>query len=148
MDLLGTGIKAACREIMEDHADTFSRQITVISEPSRIFNDTGGNPLFPYPRDREDVPFTPVETVISARILYGRPRDSNLSQRTEYSDVGIDIPEGWVRVKIRDDDYETMKAGKRVVVDGLDFIIDSHSRGHGLFEVDFYTFYLRPVSSD
>ena len=36
---------------------------------------------------------------------------------------------------------------KRIELDDRMFIVDSDPRAHGLFEVDFYTLYLKPVEA-
>ena len=135
-------------EIMDKHHDTFAREIVVRLDPTRTVVDINTNPLFPTPRKTNETVFTPVNYTIMARILYGRPRDATLSERTKYNDVAIDIHEGWVRIKVKDESYDILKDAKRITFDDKDFIVDSHSRGHGMFDVDFFTFYLKPVNSD
>lgn len=133
---------------MDEHHDTFAREIVVRLEPTRVVINLNTNPLFPQPMSEEDTDYTPVNHTIMARVLYGRPQDVTLSERTKYNDVAIDIPEGWCRIKIKAADYDLLKDTKRITVDDKDFIVDTHSRGHGLFDVNFYTFFLKPVNSD
>lgn len=147
-DLFTAGEKAAFSSHIDDIHSTFSRPIQVAAEPTRTVISTSQNPLYSYPRSPEDVILTPNVRTINARILYGKPQNEGFADGTKYNDITVDIPAGWVRIKIAAADYEVLSSAKRITMDGLDFYIDSHSRGHGLFDINYYTFYLKPMNSD
>ena len=46
-----------------------------------------------------------------------------------------------------DEGEQKNKDVKRIELDDRMFIVDSDPRAHGLFEVDFYTLYLKPVEA-
>ena len=51
---------------------------------------------------------------------------------------------GTVRLKIKAEDYEYIKDGRRFDLDGRRFVLNSSFRGHGLFDSQYYTLYLKP----
>ena len=46
--------------------------------------------------------------------------------------------------KITAEDYEYIKDARRVDLDGKRFVLNSSFRGHGLFDSQYYTLYLKP----
>ena len=48
------------------------------------------------------------------------------------------------RLKIKAEDYEYIKDGRRFDLDGRRFVLNSSFRGHGLFDSQYYTLYLKP----
>ena len=119
--LFTTGEKFFFESCIDDIHDTFARPITVISEPNKTIILTSKNPLYGAPFDSSEVDFTPSSTVINARILYGRPQNEGFADGTKYNDVTVDVPAGWVRIKIAASDYDVLRLAKRVTLDGLDF---------------------------
>jgi hypothetical protein len=130
--------------------DTFSRDIVVYKEAKKvvissdpnynyIYNETGGT---------ASVQNVPQKQVFKARVLYDDNRDmeyfgelgtSNKIRRVDSASR--------VRIKLKKADHDYIKSAKRVEFDGRMFFIDSDARAHGLFGIDFYTLYLKPVEA-
>tara|TARA_R110000824_G_scaffold203445_1_gene387924 strand:+ start:1811 stop:2050 length:240 start_codon:yes stop_codon:yes gene_type:complete len=78
--------------------------------------------------------------------MYGKEyNEQYISDDKLESQNKIKIPEGQVRLKFKAEDYATMSEAKRVEFDSQKFAIDSDLRAHGLFDVKFYTVFVRPV---
>ena len=58
--------------------------------------------------------------------------------------IKLEAVVGSVRLKITAEDYEYIKDARRVDLDGKRFVLNSSFRGHGLFDSQYYTLYLKP----
>jgi len=146
--LITSSEKAALESVMDDVHETFAREITVFKESSRVviitnpnFNplyDTGGGTT-------QSIINTPVSKTFKARIQYQNDIDKQY-----WDEAGIDTQfkiervKGRVRLKIRAEDYAWIQDGKRFDFDGKRFVLDSSFKGHGLFDNNFYTLFLKP----
>tara|TARA_B100000941_G_scaffold267634_1_gene223706 strand:- start:519 stop:977 length:459 start_codon:yes stop_codon:yes gene_type:complete len=130
--------------------DTFSREIVVYKEAQKVVINTDVNYNYIYNNTgaAPSVQNVPQKFIFQARILYDDNRD------TEYfgefgSSTKVKRVDGnsRVRIKLKKDDYMQIKDLKRIEFDERMFMVDSDPRAHGLFEVDFYTLYLKPVEA-
>jgi len=134
---------------MNDQHDTFARLITVykdatqtVSTPSNSFNSIYGNA-----GATTSISYTPQSFQIYARILYDKTYDEDyFADGNLDSQLKIKMGEGKIRIKIKAADYETVSQCKRLEFDGAQYYIDSDFRAHGLFDVQFYTIFVKKVS--
>jgi hypothetical protein len=144
--LITSSEKSALNSVMSDQHDTFARLVTVykraketISTPSASFNSIYGNA-----GATTSVTYTPQSTQIYARIMYNKSFDEDYFSDTEAdSQLKIKMQEGKIRLKIKANDYEVAKDALRLEFDNGVYFIDSDFRGHGLFDVQFYTFFVK-----
>jgi len=147
--LLTTAQKSALDLAYADLHDTFARNIDVFKDSQKtvITTNPGYNPIYGNAGATTSIVNTPVSGTYKARILYGKDfRDTYFENTTNAkSDLNLDIPAGSVRMKITIAAYDFIKDSKRVDLDGVRYVIDSKFRGHGLFDTQYYTVYLKPA---
>lgn len=139
--------KATLKSAMADQHDTFAREITyykdakqTVSAPSNSFNSIYGRN-----GATTSISYTPQSFTVNARVLYSHQFDQDVFHDNESdSELKIRIDDGSVRIKIKASDFANVKEAKRFEFDNRKFYIDSDFRGHGLFDVQYYTFYVKP----
>lgn len=145
--LLSNSEKTALDLIIENVHETFARTITVFKEASEvvIITDPNFNPLYNTAGQMTSIVNTAVYKQFKARIYY------NDDIRKEYwndslvnTQIKLQVVVGTVRLKIKAEDYEYIKDGRRFDLDGRRFVLNSSFRGHGLFDSQYYTLYLKP----
>jgi len=148
---LSDGEKKALSEQFNDLHDTFAREIVVYKEAKKIVvsTDPGYNYIYNETSAAEtSIKNVPQKISMMARILYDDNRDTEyygeFSASTKIKRVAS---ASRVRIKLKKDDYLVFKDAKRIEFDGRMFLIDSDPRAHGLFDVYFYTLYLKPVET-
>jgi hypothetical protein len=145
--LLSNAEKSALNSVFDDIHETFARDIIVYKDASQIviITDPNFNPLYNTGGQTTSVINTPVYKTFKARIQYND--DIKKEYWEEYkANAQIKLQEvvGTVRIKIRVDDYEYIKDGRRFDLDGARYVLNSSNRPHGLFGVRFQTLYLKP----
>ena len=88
----------------------------------------------------------PVKKVFKARIRYDTDRSLEFFGEAD-SQIKVNRTDkgSQVRIKLKVEDYVYIKDAKRVEFDGRMFHVDSDPRAHGLFDVQFYTLFLRSI---
>ena len=127
-------------ELLHLH-DTFGRDIVVYKEAQKVIVSTDPNYNYLYNSGgatTTSVKNTPVKKTFKARIRY------DLDNKNLTSNVGSD-ESSQVRIKLKKVDYDYISDAKRIEFDGRMFHVDSDARAHGLFDVQFYTLFLRAV---
>jgi len=130
--------------------DTFARDIVVYKEAKKVIINTDPNYNYIYNETggATTIENVPQKQIFKARVLYDDNRDmeyfgefggANKIRRVDSSSR--------VRIKLKKADFDYIKDAKRVEFDGRMFLVDSDARAHGLFNVDFYTLYLKPVEA-
>jgi len=145
--LLTTAEKDTLNSAMLDQHDTFARAITVykdavqtVSTPSKSFNSIYGNA-----GATTSITYAPQSSSVNARVQYSHQFDQKLFHDEQSdSQLKIKMDEGTVRIKIKAADFAVVKEAKRVEFDSRTFFIKSDFRGHGLFDTQYYTFYVQP----
>ncbi len=129
--------------------DTFLRTLAIYQEATKtvVISDPNFNPLQAYNQNNTNVTNTPNVTVVKGRILY----DKNQEWSYVRPYVGRGPNEGQLkfkdqvtrscRLKVDPAGYALLILAKQVEIDGLMFNVESEPRPHGLFGVDYYTFY-------
>lgn len=130
--------------------DTFAREISVYKEAEKVVvsTDPNYNYLYDETGGQLSIQNVPQKKSMQARILYDDNRDieyfGEFSSSTKIKRVDSSSR---VRIKLKKIDYEYFNDVKRVEFDGRMFLIDSDPRPHGLFDIYFYTLYLKPVEA-
>ena len=143
--LITAAEKSALNSVMNSVHDTFSRLITVYKDAVQTVTtqSTSFNSIYGNAGATTSITYTPQSSQIYAAILYAKRFDEDYFADQQDSQLKIKMQEGRIRVKIKASDYSTVKDGKRFEFDGQQFFRDSDFRAHGLFDVQFYTFYVK-----
>lgn len=146
-NLISASERTALNAVMDDVHETFSSEITVYKEASQIvvITDPNFNPLYNTAGQTTSYVNTPVYKTFKVRIHYNDDIGKKYwSESGLASQIKLEAVVGSVRIKIRAEDYEYIKDGRRFDVDGKRFVLNSTFRPHGLFDSQFYTLYLKP----
>jgi len=143
--LITSAEKSALNSVMNSVHDTFSRLITIYKDATQTVTTQSAsfNSIYGNAGATTSITYTPQSSQIYAAILYARKFDEDYFSDQQDSQLKIKMQEGRIRVKIKASDYNTAKDGKRFEFDGQQFFRDSDFRAHGLFDVQFYTFYVK-----
>ena len=142
--------KQAFAKQFEHLHDTFARDIVVYKEAKKVIINTDPNYNYIYNNTggAASVQNVPQKFVFKARILYDDNRDTEyfgeFGTSTKVKRVDSNSR---VRIKLKKEDYMQIKDLKRIEFDERMFMVDSDPRAHGLFDVNFYTLYLKPVEA-
>lgn len=147
ISLISASEKAGLKAAFDNIHETFAREIVVSKEASQvvIITDPNFNPLYNTAGQTTSIVNTPVYKTIKARIYY----NDDIKKQYWYEDADksqIKIPAvvGTIRIKVTAEDYEYIKDGRRFDFDGRRYVLNSWFRGHGLFDSQYYTLYLKP----
>jgi hypothetical protein len=147
--LLSDAEKTSLNSCFSDLHDTFARDINVFKDSQKtiITTNLAFNPIYGNAGATTSIVNTPVSGTYKARIQYGKDfRDTYFSEDSKMkSDPNLDIPVGTVRLKVTVAAYDFIKDSKRIDLDGSRYVVDSKFRGHGLFDVQYYTLFLKPA---
>ena len=145
--LLSASEKEQLNQVIDDVHETFARTITVYKEASEvvIITDPNFNPLYNTAGQTTSYVNTPVYKTFKVRIQYNDDIGKKYwSESGLASQIKLEAVVGSVRIKIRAEDYDYIKDGRRFDVDGKRYVLNSTFRPHGLFDNQFYTMYLKP----
>lgn len=145
--LLTSAEKAALEAVFDDIHETFARTITVFKEASNvvIITDPNYNPLYRTAGQTTSVVNTPVYRTFKARIKYEDDVGKKYwSEQGLNSQIKLQVVVGSVRIKIDQEAYDFVKDGLRFDVDGRRYVLNSTFKAHGLFDIQYYTLYLKP----
>ena len=132
-------------------AETFERDIVIYSEAEKTIISTDAN----YNRfqsndlglNSQNPTNTPVRNVVRARIMYEKRQPNGYLEAYGYGkDVNqtkLNNLEGLVRIKVGTAGNALIAGSKLIEFDGAMFQIDGSTRPHGLFDNQYYTFYLK-----
>jgi len=139
--------KEALNQVIDDIHETFARSVTVYKEASKvvIITDPNFNPLYNTGGQTTSIENTPEYRSFSVRILHlDDIRQPYGSENNVNTQVKLDAMVGGVRLKLHAEDYDYIKDARRFDVDGQRYLLNSSFRGHGLFDSQYYTIYLKP----
>ena len=146
-NLISASQRVALNATMEDIHETFAREITVFKEASQIviITDPNFNPLYNTAGQTTSYVNTPVYKTFKVRIQYNDDIGKKYwSEQGLNSQIKLEAVVGTVRLKIDQDAYDYVKDARRFDVDGKRYVLNSTFRPHGLFDVQYYTLYLKP----
>ena len=134
-------------EVIDDVFDTFSREITVYSNPKETVISTSASYNYFYDKDFpqiESKEFTTVQNTFQAKIKY--LDQSKAPVPGADSQQKIDYPAGSVKIKVPAAAYAILKEARRVEFDGRRYAISSDSKPYGMFGPRYYSFILSPIN--
>ena len=134
-------------EVIDDVFDTFSRQITVYSNPRETVISTSSSYNYFYDKDVpaiENKEFTTVSNTFQAKIKYLDQAKAPLPGAD--TQQKIDYPAGSVKIKVPASAYGILKEARRVEFDGRRYAITSDSKPYGMFGPRYYSFILSPIN--
>ena len=134
---------------------TFARTITVYKSAKKtmIASTTAWNSLYGKTNTGSNsaVEYTTVSDTFEARIYYDNMDTSYLTDDGPTQQAGtqnkIVVPDGSVKIVVKETAYNYLSEARRVEFDGKKFIIESDGQARGFTSNQFYTFVLSPVDS-
>ena len=143
------------KNLMSDLHTTFARTITVYknSKKTLIASSTSWNSLYRRTNtgSNSSVEYTTVSSTFEARIYYDDMDTSYFTDDGPSEQAGtqnkVVVPDGTVRIVVKQDGYDYLSEARRVEFDGTKFIIESDGKPRGFTSNQFYTFVLSPVDS-
>ena len=134
---------------------TFARTITVYKSAKKtmIASTTAWNSLYGKTNTGSNsaVEYTTVSDTFEARIYYDNMDTSYLTDDGPTQQAGtqnkIVVPDGSVKIVVKETAYNYLSEARRVEFDGKKFIIERDGQPRGLTSNQFYTFVLSPVDS-
>ena len=140
--LISDSDKATLHSVMDDQADTFSRDVTIIQDPIETVSSASSdfNSIYGNAGATTSITYTEQSSTIQARIQYGAQMDEDyFTSSKSPNQLKVYIPEGLVRMKIKASDYATVSDAKRVefddqrflftvILEGMGFLIQSFIR--------------------
>ena len=134
---------------------TFARTITVYKTAKKtlIASTTAWNSLYGKTNTGSNsaVEYTTVSDTFEARIYYENMDTSYLTDDGPTQQAGtqnkIVVPDGSVKIVVKEAAYNYLSEARRVEFDGKKFIIESDGQPRGFTSNQFYTFVLSPVDS-
>tara|TARA_Y100000310_G_C20663823_1_gene806334 strand:- start:685 stop:1125 length:441 start_codon:yes stop_codon:yes gene_type:complete len=144
-DLLSSSDKVSFQNSVLDLFDTFSRNITVHKEPQKkiISIDAHLLPGYDETSSPANIEYVPRSETFKAIIRYDRKQETE----TE-SWAGINIPQGQVGIKVKDDAKKYIENGHtiKVVIDEKNFKLVSNSSIKDYFGMKMYVYYVEEMT--
>ena len=134
---------------------TFARTITVYKTAKKtlIASTSAYNSLYRRTNtgSNASVKYTTISQTFEARIYYDDMDTSYLTDDGPSQQAGtqnkVVVPDGTVRIVVKESAYDYLSEARRVEFDGTKFIIESDGQPRGFTSNQFYTFILSPVDS-
>ena len=134
---------------------TFARTITVYKNAKKtlIASTNSWNSLYGRTNtgSNSSVEYTTVSSTFEARIYYDDMDTEYFTEDGSSEQAGtqnkVVVPDGTVRIVVKQDAYDYLNEARRVEFDGTKFIIESDGKPRGFTSNQFYTFVLSPVDS-
>ena len=144
-DLLSTQDKAFFQSSLLDLFDTFSRDLIVHKEPTKVIQSSAVELLPGYGESSkpENITYTPVNETHKAMISYGKKQDTSADQT-----VGIITPGGEVKIKVKKDTRDYIMYGKtvKIEIDEKSFKLISRDSVQDYWGMQMYIFYLEEIT--
>jgi hypothetical protein len=148
MDLLSDTEKNDLQIALNDIHDTWKRSATFYKKPEEVIISTNNdhNFLFDDAPDNTTIQLIQQSGVFDVRIFYQKRQTIRPFADGTSNELKLDIYEGEVRLKVGASGHAFLQDTERVVFDGYNFTIADSERPHGLFNNEFYTYYLKRVN--
>ena len=143
------------RSLADTLHTTFARTITVYKTAKKtlIASTDSWNSLYRRTNtgSNASVEYTTVSETFEARIYYDNMDTSYLTDDGPSEQAGtqnkVVLPDGTVRIVVKESAYDYLSEARRVEFDGSKFIIESDGQPRGVTSNQFYTFILSPDDS-
>jgi hypothetical protein len=147
--LIGSARMSKVNRLFNNLHDTFAREITVYKNAKRvaIASSPQFNAVYGSAGASNTFEYQTVSQTFSARIYYIKMDQEFFSNNSNNSDSQnkIIMPQGSVKIVVDPAGYEFVKEARKVEFDGITFAIKSDGEPIGLFENQYYEFYLTPI---
>lgn len=145
--LLSDAEKAQIKSDFSSIHDSFARDIVCYKDAEQVVisTDPNYNPLYGTAGQTTSIVNTPVYQTFKARIFYKDDfKKDYFSERELPVQMKIKEVLGTVRIKVDASAYSFLKDCKRFDIDGSRYVLNSEPRPHGILDVQYYSFYLKP----
>lgn len=141
--LLSATEKQQLGSVFNDIHDTFARDIVIIKNEQRVIITENVNYNYFYSDNQsiEDVEYIPVSGIFKGRIKWMDIENKNVVSRNE--NFQPSTFSNYCRIKIDPSGYNFMTGCKEVWVDNIKCDWEGQIRPHGLFDIQYYTIYVR-----
>lgn len=141
-DLLSSSEKLAISLAFDDLHDTFARDIRVFIKTLTTHSgvSSGSNSLW----DRAK-PVSPTEESVSVSTITARLKFMDKAELEKIpvnnTATNLSFPNGVIRLKVKDEDYNTVKKSVKIEYGGLPYKLYSDAGKIGPFNVNYFTLY-------
>jgi hypothetical protein len=129
--------------------DTFARQITVYKNAKRvaIASSPQFNSIYGSSGATKNFEYETVSQTFQARIYYLKMEEEYFTNKSQESSsqAKIIMPYGSVKIVVDPEGYAFVKEARKVEFDGITFSIKSDGMPIGLFDNQYYEFFLTPI---
>jgi hypothetical protein len=150
MSLISAADKASLHSVMKSLAETWEQDIVVYLMPEKtvISQDPNFNIFQANSQNIFNPENDPIKYTVKARILYNKDQAYPLTSpyvggELDTAQLKLNVSESLTRIKVNESGYNVLKDSKVIELDGFQFTIDKLERPHGLFNRDYFTFYLK-----
>lgn len=147
--LINSVLQSRVNSVFADLHDTFSRSITVYKNAKKVTISSSPryNSIYGNAGPTTNTENQTVSSTFMARIYYIKSDEEFLSSSSQQkgSQMKIIMPAGSVKIVVDPAGYQYIKEARKVEFDGLTFSIKSDGNPIGLFENQYYEFYLTPI---
>lgn len=129
--------------------DTFTREITVYKNAKAvsISSSPSYNSIYGSRSQAESIEFQTVSKTFKVRIYFIKNEQEFFQSGGQNPSIDkIIFPNGLVKIVVEPDAFEFLKEARKVEFDGVIYSIRSPGTPEGLFETQFYEFYLIPLN--
>ena len=137
-----TGITAAFNDIF----DTFKREIVVYKEPIKTVTDLNMDMFYGYDLPYEGEPTNYTYTVVSGTYQAMIRYEDDMHHNTD-SSLNTTIPDGEVRVKVKEDAMNFIESGKteKITMDNKNYNLASEASVAKFLDSTFYVYHLKEI---
>lgn len=129
--------------------DTFSREITVYKNAKKVTISSSAqyNSIYGNAGASSNTTYETVSSKFMARIYYIKSDEEFMSDSSSNKGAQnkIIMPQGSVKIVVDPAGYAFVKEARKVEFDGKTFAIKSDGNPMGLFENQYYEFFLTPI---
>jgi hypothetical protein len=144
-DLLTAEEKAEYSLAIQDIHDTWKRPVLIWKNAEQTIIDSTENFNYFYrnsPQLNQPTTYEAVSGVFDMRIRWGDPtKDNNLK------DLKPEVHGNLCRMKMEQDAFDFLSNdAKHIEIDGRKCVVEGFSRPHGLFDIQYYTVFVRETN--
>lgn len=145
--ILTTADQNALGDVFFDVFLTFARPITIFQTATTTVVSTNplNNHLYQNALNNSSVVTTIQSGVYNACILYGKREDVQPFAGGGLSQNQVRLAEGEVRIDVDPTGSAYLAKAERIQLDGTSFVAVTNPRPHGMFKVDFNSYYFKKV---
>ena len=147
--LISQSRQNAVTAVFKNLHDTFTREITVYKNAKAvsISSSPSFNGIYGSRSQSESIQFQTVSKSFKARVYFIKNEQEFLQSSGQNPSMDkIIFANGLVKIIVELDGFEFLKEARKVEFDGVVYSVRSGAIPEGLFQTQFYEFYLTPVN--